>query len=840
MRYYTNVQCLGNSIVYREINDGVRVKKRVSYSPSFFIPSPTKTEYTTLHNKYVKKLKFDNIRSSRDFLNQYKNCENFEFFGNSRFEYTYISDNYDKSVEYDFSKLLIANVDIETGSENGFPHADTALEPIISITMKLKGAFYVFGCGEYKEHTKDISIKYFKCKNEYDLIEKFLKLWDHFQPDIITGWNITFFDIPYLVNRITKLKGEEASLRLSPWRKIKTRQTKVMGREHTVYDLVGVSVLDYIELYKKFAPTPNQESYALSHICHVELGEEKLSYEEYGSLHTLYKRNYQKFIEYNIKDVELVDSLDDKMQLISMVVGVAYDAKVNYHDVFSQVRMWDTIFYNALKDINQVIPQTKRFNERPKGYKGAYVKEPMVGMHNWVTSLDLTSLYPHLIMEFNISPETLVQDDKRDVTVDGLVNQEFDLSDLVNDNRTVAANGHYFRTDKEGFLPKLLSKMYTQRKKAKTLMLKYEQELESLDSKDINKKRELEFLISKYNNLQLAKKVQLNSAYGALGNAYFRFYDVRQAEGITLSGQLAIKWIERYINQYLNKVIGSDNVDYVIAIDTDSVYLTLDKLVQKVYKGNIPETIKVIDFLDEFTSKALQKHIDESYQKLADYTNAFSQKMFMKREVLADKGVWTAKKRYMLNVYDNEGVRYTEPHLKIMGIETQKSSTPMICRAKMKELIKLIMDGTEQSVMDFISAFHQEFKNLPPEDIASPRGCNNLKKYTCIQQIYRKSTPIHVKGSLIYNHMLKEHDLIKKYKEIYEGDKIKYIYLKEPNRAKNLVISFPESLPEEFNLKQSIDYNKQFDKTFLDPVKAILDSIGWKHKKQSTLGRFLK
>jgi len=348
--------------------------------------------------------------------------------------------------------------------------------------------------------------------------------------------------------------------------------------------------------------------------------------------------------------------------------------------------------------------------------------------------------------------------------------------------------------------------------------------------------------ISKYKNLQLAKKVQLNSAYGALGNQYFRFFDVRQAEAITLSGQLSIKWIERKMNDYLNKLLKTEGEDYVIASDTDSLYISFDRLVGEVYskRGEIPEVAKVITFLDNIASKKLEPYIDACYQELSENMNAYAQKMFMKREAIADKGIWTAKKRYILNVYDNEGVRYAKPKLKMMGIETVKSSTPAVCRDALKEAISVIMNKDEESVQKYIAEFREEFKTLPFEDVAFPRSISDLNKYVIKDKELQipKGTPIHVRGALLYNHLLTKGKLTKQYELIKDGEKIKFCYLKEPNPAKQNVISVLSTLPKAFGIADYIDYDLQFDKSFLEPLRIILNSVGWSPEKKSTLEDF--
>jgi DNA polymerase elongation subunit (family B) len=344
--------------------------------------------------------------------------------------------------------------------------------------------------------------------------------------------------------------------------------------------------------------------------------------------------------------------------------------------------------------------------------------------------------------------------------------------------------------------------------------------------------------ISKYTNNQMARKIQINSLYGAIGNAYFRYFKLANAEAITLSGQVAIRWIENKLNQYLNKLLKTENIDYVIASDTDSIYLNMGPLVETVYKGREKTTESVVSFLDKICKMELEKYIESCYQELADYVNAYDQKMQMKRENIADRGIWTAKKRYILNVWDSEGVRYEEPKLKMMGIEAVKSSTPAPCRKMIKDALKLIMSSTEDDVINYIDKCLDDFKNLPPEQISFPRSVSDVDKYKSFSEIYTKGTPIHVRGALLFNHYIKKSNLTNKYSLIQNGEKIKFVYLKKPNIIHENVISFIQDFPIELNLDKYIDYELQFEKAFLEPLKIILDAIGWRVKKTSTLESF--
>ena len=846
--FYTNVQSLGGKILYRGVKSGKRIKLKIDYEPQLYLPARKGNgTHKSLDGIDLVPKRFDGIREARDYVKQFEDVAGgTKIYGNTRFEYAFIAEQHPEMVDWDIDKVSIGVIDIEVGSENGFPDPYLANEPITAIALTyLNGMTYVFGCGDYINN--DDNVTYIKCKDEWTLCKRFLELWSHNTPDVITGWNTKFFDIPYLVNRFRKILGEDDTKKLSPWNYITERKTIINGRQLIAYSFVGVESLDYIELYKWYAPGgKSQESYRLDNIAQVELGEGKISYDEYDNLHALYRLNFQKFIEYNIKDVKLILKLDDKLKLLELALTLAYDTKCNYEDVFAQTRMWDSLTYSYLLNRGIIVPP-REVQDKDSAFEGAYVKEPQVGMHNWVASFDLNSLYPHLMMQYNISPETLIEPQdytqemreiiSQGVSVDKLLSKSVNLSNLS--GCTITPNGQFFRTDKIGFLPAMMEEMYQDRKKFKKMMLTAQQEYEN--EKDESKKYDIEKRVARYNNLQLAKKVSLNSAYGALGSQYFRFYDLRMALGVTTAGQLSIRWIEAKINAYMNKILSTEGVDYVIASDTDSIYLRLGDLVNKVYGVDgvvkMPAQ-KVIEFMDRVCEDKLQPYIDKSYQELAEYVHAFAQKMQMKREGLSDKGVWTAKKRYILNVYNNEGVQYAEPHMKVMGLEMIKSSTPSAIREKMKDAIKLMMTGTEQEVQDFIAKFRKEFKTLPAEEISFPRGLNGLNTYSDPVMLFKKGTPIHVRGAIVYNHYLKQKDLTKKYPLIQEGEKLKFTYLKMPNHFKNDVISFPSRIPKEFELDNYIDYDVQFDKAFLEPISVILRCMNWSAEKTNSLEDF--
>ena len=836
MDFYTNVCRTRDKILVKGYQGKKQVKMAVSYRPNHFIPSKKgETPYRALDGRHLEVVNLNSMGGARKFRERYQGVEGFEIHGYDRYIYTYIADKFQGDIDYDPKLIKVASLDIECECEDGFPDPMIAGEKVNAISIKPFGKeTVVFGIGPWEHNRSDVI--YHNCTNEANLLMKFIKYWRTESFDIITGWNVNSFDITYLCNRIDKIMGEDEHKKLSPWNQSDVREFTSQGyQKNMVFNLYGVNVLDYLELYRKHTFV-NQESYRLDHIANVELGKGKLDYSEYGNLHTLYRQDYAKFLEYNVQDAVLVEELEEKLGLIELVQAMSYNAKCNYNDTFGMVKYWETIIYNFLKEQGiQTPPQKlKTGNDKMKPIIGAYVKEPLVGGHNWVVSFDLNSLYPHIIMQYNISPEKMVKEYKEDVSIDRLLNKQVDISYLKQQNNTVCPNGTKFKRDRQGFLPELMEKFYDERKAWKKKMIEYQIERESC--KDAKRRRELDTLIKRANNNQMVRKIALNSAYGALANQYFAFFSIDLAEAITTSGQLIIQWSERTINDFMNKTLGTEDEDFVIAMDTDSVYITMDKLVKKVMPEETDKG-KIIDFLNK-SEGMFEKVLADGFDDLAEYTNAFQQKMEMGREVIADRGIWTAKKRYILNVHDNEGVRLAQPKLKMMGIETAKSSTPQWVRTKLTDAFKVVMGGTEEDLWEFVENARKEFRNLPPEEVAFPRGCKGLVQYTCPTNIYSKGTPIHVRGSLLYNHHLKKKNIDRRYEMIKNGEKIHFSYLTTPNPINENVISFMNVLPREFDLHRFIDYDMQFDKAFVDPLKVVISLIGWNVEPVASLDSF--
>ena len=847
--FYTSIERFANHLLYRGYDDdGKKVSHRIKYKPTIYIESKkSNPTWKSMYGLPVDPIQFSSMSESRDFQKTYQDIPEFKMYGTDRHISAFVQGQFPGEIPYDQRLIDTASIDIETAYGDGFPDVDNPVNDILTIALKSSkdDTYRVWGLKGYDESVtqlKHLKIEFRQFTDEASMLESFLEHWSNPEntPDIITGWNTRFFDIPYLIARTELLLGSEKIRNFSPWRKVERRDIRIQGSNRVAFDIMGIQHLDYMELFKKFAYAyGNQESYSLNHVSSVVLGEKKLDYSEVGSLRDLYDLDYQMFVDYNIKDVELIERMEDKLGLIGLVMTMAYLGGVNYQDTLGTCAIWDSIIFRRLAR-KKVVPPLKQIEEsnysvfgatneerRTSSIAGGYVKDVKVGFSEWVMSFDLNSLYPNIIIQNNMSPETLVSQSRMNGVYPEktIENMSFPESDL---DLTIAGNGSRYRKDIKGIIPELVEELYAKRVDVKKQMIEAKKKLE-LDKNNKSLIRE----VARTETNQWAVKILLNSLYGAMANKYFKYYDTQIAEGVTLTGQTVIRWAEKAVNECISNFLKDEEVkDRVIAIDTDSVYITAKDIIDK-YNPKDP-----VAFLDEIGNRLIEQSLDKAYAEYSKASNAYSNRMVMKREAIADRGIWTAKKRYILNVHNNEGVQYAEPKIKMMGIEAVKSSTPQVCREAMNEMFKIIVTGDEGKTQDAISTFKKYFKTLPADEIAFPRGINDLTKWSCRSSIYKKGTPIHVRGALLYNHRLRSLGLEKQYEFIQSGDKIKFLYLMVPNTIQENIISFPGHLPEEMELNKYINYDLQFEKTFLDPIKIILDAIDWNAEPRATLEQF--
>jgi len=864
-KIYTNVRQYGNDILYMGYDEnGKRVQERIPYCPNLYTiqtENSPKSQFTNIDGCPLTCHSFDDIKSAKSFIDSLAHSN--KIYGMNKFNYQYIADEFPETeIQYDFTQLRIYYFDIETRSQNGMPSVEATEDAITCVTVKdvKYNALHVWtikGSGggpsfdphnlQYIKNKISSEIIHHECVSEADLLRSLMDWFEENPADILSGWNTKYFDIPYLYRRICKVIGPKIAKKISPWNITFEKVDESMFfntiRKEIHYDLYGVNALDYKELYQKYV-TSGSESYALDFIAEKHLGYKKLEYE--GSLDNLFLTDYQKYVEYNILDTDIVHELDKRLNFMALIVEISYAGKVaTYNDSLGTVAYWEYLIYNHLRSQNIQI-EVKFYNydsNKNKQYAGGYVKLPQTGMHEYVVSFDLTSLYPSIIRQVNIGPETLVEDIPEDlqtflstVTVDNIVNKQIDTSILKQYNLSLSGNGKLYKRDKKSFLSELMEIFFNKRQAYKKLMLEASKEYERTHDENFKK---LEII---YNIKQMAFKILINAAYGAIGNASFQYFSVNNAEAVTLTGQAVIQSIEKKVNSYLNSLLKIDPntpEDFVIASDTDSLYIRFSSLVNKIFTKEEQKTDskKVIDFLDKVAQDKLAPIIDAHFDDLFHYLNGVQNHMVMKREIISDKAVWTGKKRYYMNVWDKEGTRFTEPELKVLGIEVVKSSTPKVCREALRQCLIITLRQSENDLVGFISKFRKTFNSLPAKDVAFPRSCNELYKWqTNDAKGFAPRTPIHVRGVIEYNKLIDKLNLSGSYEKIKQGNKIKFLYLAVPNITYGNIISFADNiLPAEFNIERHIDYNTQFEKSFIDPLKTITDLISWKMEKTNDL-----
>ena len=841
--FYTSVERFGNNILWRGYDNGKRFSYRVPFKPTLYVHSPKRpgSFRSLIGNKTLTQMQFGDMREAKNFIEQYKDVGNFEIFGSTNYVAQFIQENYPDDIEFNIDDINIASFDIEVDISDGYADIETADKEVTSIAFKSSKSekYYLLGRKDYDKN-KTITgidpenIRFHKFDTEVQLLRAFVELWKSDYPDLVTGWNVEYFDIQYIVTRIIRLCGEDLAKQLSPWKSIRQTTREFFGKVQSTYQLSGITIVDYMDAFKKFGYKYGpQESYKLDHIAHVVLGEKKLDYSEYGGLTELYEQNPQLYLDYNLKDTQLIQRMEDESGLLALVLTVAYGGGVNVNDAFGTVGIWETTIYRRLIKDN-VVPNIKSGpGARAGELVGGYVKDPRPGMYPWVVSFDLNSLYPHLMMQYNMSPETYMPNEREVVTQEMVLNDDFKNTTT---GMSVAANGVCFNNEKLGIIPEIINENYNNRSKIKKQMLAAEQQYEV--ETDPRQKEQLKKEINQLHNSQMAIKISMNSLYGATANIYFLYYINEMAEAITTSGQLSIRYAQKSVNEYLNKVLKTEGKDYIVYIDTDSIYVNFGPLIKEVFGTTDIDRKQGEEFLDKICSTKIEQVIEKGYEDLSSKMGAYRNAMVMKREKITDRSIFIAKKRYIMNTLNSEGVHYDKPKISVTGLESVRSSTPEVCREKMKQVFEVIMNEGESETQRFIENFREEFKRLPPEEVGRNSGTDSIEKYMNKTSLYKKGCPMHVRGCILFNDMLSKKNLNKRYESIKSGDKIKFVYLKLPNPLRENIISFPGVLPKEMGLESYIDYNKQFEKVFLSPIEHILEALGWSAEKVNTIEDF--
>jgi DNA polymerase elongation subunit (family B) len=808
-------QCDHNNIRELYIEDGVAKEETIKFKPFLGLHAMKSedTKWTDIYGKPAKIIAFNSIMEMRNWKKE--NSIGMEILGDIRPEIQYLATKYRGDIPIQKEGMVIWNIDIEVFCTTGFPHAKLAQHPINAITIHdmVQDNYLVFSTGDYTPEKSNVS--YIKCTDEVTLLTEFVNRWSKASPHVITGWNIKTFDIPYIVNRINRILGPDMVKCLSREKEVKQHEVKnSMGQADVTFSLTGHIIWDYIELYRKYCLEP-REAYSLDYISKFELGGEKVDYSEYENLADLYTNDFQKFITYNIHDTTLVYELDKKLSFIDLALSIMYTAKCTPDNIFGTVQPWDCIIYNELLKRRVLCPQAK--GNTKEDFPGGYVKPPKAGLHKWVMVFDIVSSYPNQIRSFNMSPETILNDHETPAELATLA-QKFkfvydeherdnDLcpTDEIDDISYAAdmlkkhdvcwsANGHFFKRKEEGIVANIYSRVFKERVRLKKLAGQY--------------KREGKPEARAYDLAQQALKILLNSGYGAMSNKHFRYFDIRIASAITTNGQTCCRGVSKYLEKKLPMLS-------IIYNDTDSIFVSMEKAIESRFGTNLPDDKTVLDFLLKFNEKKVQPLINAYFDELAEAMNMRELTIVMEPECVAKASIHTAKKRYIMNKVWDEGTFMVEhPKLKVRGVEIVRTSSPQWCRDKLREAVNEIFRTLDNDEMiKFIASSKLEFFKQPFEKVAFPRSVT-FSDYT----LDSKALPIGVRAALTYNKFITNKQLGGDYRLIGDGEKIKFAYIKTPNIIKSDVVGIPNKMPDELAGVIKVDYERQFEKTFLEPM----------------------
>jgi DNA polymerase elongation subunit (family B) len=900
---YSDVFKRGNKVYVRAIDQvtGERVRFQEEFKPFLYMKTNNVAAAVarSLRDEPLERMDFDTINEFEDFQERYKDTEGFKMYGCRDVAYQYIANNYPGKIKHVFKHVRGAILDIEVESgdievdasgkivnmtRGPFPEPEDANYPVTAVTVydtKTK-AFITLGLEVFKgvrlgtyvhdktqPKTGGLKVVYKGFDDERALLIALVNLMSGIEPDFISGWNSDTFDVVYIINRVKKILGDDWAKKFSPWNIIRQRTfTGSFGKDTVEYEIYGVTLLDFKALVEKHGYV-ELENKKLNTAAKHYLNEEKLNYDEAKSLTTLYFTNYQKYIQYNIQDVNLVVRMEAVNKFFELVYVLAYLCHCNPQDTMGTVQPWSAMLYAKLHARGQE-PELKSPYQGDTQYLGAFVQEPKPGRYKWGVSIDANALYPHMAMQFNMGPETILSDReaydvrmalvkeldqelptpyirqlKEHIRQGALINEfyweeAYEFKTLKKLGLTMTPNCAFFRLDKQSILSETFEELYAERKVVKKEMLKHEQELVDLKGLDAYEEAAVEILeglIASKHNVQWGIKIVANGGYGAIANRWLReYFDIRIAEGITSGGQVGLRYTMKKMNDYFNAKLGTTGENFIITGDTDSIYMCLDPYISKVCAGMTD--VETIDFMDKMFTEEIEPKLLEWAKELSNALNCYAPKLVFKRETLFNVGIFTAKKRYALMVADSEGVRYKEPKLKYVGLEAKKSDYPAFCRNWLKECYKLALTQPESAIHEKVQAVKAEFMSFPVHQIAAPRSINNLEKYLDdpIKGTWLPKCPPQLKAAINHNRIIYAKKLDEKL--IVSGDKILMVPLKKGAPHGMEVFGFPEFLSPEFGMDQWVDKSASFNKYFVDPLNNFLVAIKWSHEPQASVMNF--
>lgn len=841
---YISVQKWGTAVLHRYIDEHGRDCKETieNFRPKLYIEAENGT-FTSMINEGIRlgEVELDDFNAAKDFIDENEE-RGFTVYGQGNWAHNAIGALYHgQHLHPQFDKTRVVVFDLEVKSDDGFPSPIMAAQPIISVSHydSLDDILTLYSMAPWDEASSFIrevypelmpKIRFRQFTTEKSLLRAYLDLWTKNYPMVVSGWHSNGFDCPYLFNRIAIVLGDQAAKSLSPFRAVTKKEHKDnFGNAAVSVNIYGMSQLDLQELYKKFEVRP-RENHRLATIAALELGTSKIDYTEEETIQNMFDTAPQKFNDYNILDTWLVWLINVKRQMIQTAMFIAYESKVNMEDVYSPVKVWDAHICNKLLEKNKAAPLPSRSIKTP--YVGAYVKTVIPGMYKWVVSFDVASMHPTIIRQWNMCASTVM--DNPNSPHQDYSSHLVKLDELANllvgecpEGYSVAANGVLFSHSASSTIPGLVGELFNERKitKAKAISLLKQAELDEINSKELKKQS------SSYKTKEGAIKVLLNSLYGAMANEWFRFFDIRMAEGITLTSQVVIQFIERRVNEFLNKTLRNyPPKDRCVGIDTDSCYFELDDLVTEMFKNKPNATVnEITDFLDRASEHVTKAAIEPAIEELAKYMKCRETLITMKREAICDRAFWVAKKKYALNVIDNEGVRYAHPEQKAVGLQLVQTSTPKFCRDALGEAVKIILTGDvndKERLLPLIERVKKDYETLGVYEIACPRGVSEIDKWKGLDGLPGKGSTPPIRGVIIYNHFLMKMGLDSKYQIIKPGSKIRYLHLTQPNPLKSDAIAFFTRLPTEFGIEPYINRSHMYETSFLTPLRGITSVVG--------------